>query len=323
MRAVVTFAAAAVCAGAVAACSGPERTTDRIPALGTLVEITLIETEAARRHRALRDAREALTDASRDWYAWGDGELARVNATGAAPSAELAALIQRADALAVRSEHLFEPGIGALVEAWGFHRGERADGPPPSAAAIAAARDAPRVTDLGAIAKGAAVARVVTTLRRAGVRAALVDAGGDLAAIGDAGGRPWRIGVRDPRGNGVIVGLDLADGESVFTSGDYERAFVWNGVRYHHLLDPRTGEPARETASLTVLHRDPTAADAAATALFVAGDDWRRIAARLGVAFVLRVTPDGRLEATRAMAARLGPGFDGALEVIDVAAPAR
>src|SRR5690606_39057660 len=75
----------AVCAAAVVACGGaPERTTDRFPALGTLVEITLIEADADRRAHALRDARAVLARASRDWHAWADGELARVNAGAAA-----------------------------------------------------------------------------------------------------------------------------------------------------------------------------------------------------------------------------------------------
>ena len=109
----------------------------------------------------------------------------------------------------------------------------------------------------------------------------------------------------DPHRDGVIAGVELHSGEVVFTSGGYERGFEWDGVRYHHLLDPRTGQPARATASFTVIHGDPVVADAAVTALFVAGDDWPRIAAQLGIALALRIRPDGAAEATPAMAARL------------------
>lgn len=303
MRLLGALAAAFACA--TSACTGPAPPeTDRFPAMGTLVEVTLRESDHERRSAALRAVRTTFEAATKDWHGWGDGELARLNDAAATPSAELAAIITHAEEVAHASGGLFEPRLGALVELWGFHDGERAPGPPPHEAAIAAARASRARLDLGAIAKGAAVDAALETLRAAGITDALVSAGGDLAALGDAGGRPWRIGVRDPRGPGIIAGLDLHAGEVVFTSGDYERGFEWEGVSYHHLLDPRTGYPARATASVTVVHRDAATADAAATALFVAGDEWPRIARALGVDIVLRVTLDGRLEATRAFVAR-------------------
>lgn len=290
---------------AVSACTGPTPPeTDRFPAMGTLIEVTVREADRERRTEALRRARATFESAAHDWSGWGNGELARVNDAAAAPSAELAALIAHADALSQASDGLFEPRLGTLVALWGFHDGERPPGPPPHDEAIAAARESRTRIDLGAYAKGAAVGAALDALQAAGITDALVDAGGDLAALGDAGGRPWRIGVRDPRGPGIIAGLDLGTGEAVFTSGDYARRFEWNGVTYHHLLDPRTGHPARATASVTVIHRDPATADAAATALFVAGDDWPRIARALGIDLVMRVTPDGRVEATAAFVAR-------------------
>ena len=95
--------------------------------------------------------------------------------------------------------------------------------------------------DLGGIAKGYAVDRAAAALRDWGIGSALVNAGGDLYAIGtNADGEPWRIGVRDPNGDGVIATLDVED-RAIATSGDYERAFTFAGRRYHHLLDPRTG----------------------------------------------------------------------------------
>lgn len=290
---------------ATTACSSPTPPeTDRFPAMGTLVEITIREPNRDRRVTALQEARASFAIVARDWHGWGDGELARVNSAGAAPSAGLAALIEKADAISRASDRLFEPRLGALVELWGFHTGDRSPGPPPDDAAIAVARESRAWIDLGAIAKGAAIGAAIDALRANGVTDALVDAGGDLVALGDAGGRPWRIGVRNPRGLGVIAGIDLNPGEAVFTSGDYERKFEWNGVSYHHLLDPRSGRPARATASITVIHHDPSVADAAATALFVAGDDWPRVARALGVDTVMRVTPAGRVEATAAFVAR-------------------
>jgi thiamine biosynthesis lipoprotein len=124
--------------------------------------------------------------------------------------------------------------------------------------------------DLGGIAKGYGVDRAVDALRRAGVTQALVNVGGDLYALGNAGdGGPWRIGIRSPEEPGRLAGeLEVRD-VAVATSGDYLQFFQHGGRRYHHLLDPVTGAP-RVTAvhSLTIQADTCLAADAAATALY-------------------------------------------------------
>lgn len=313
-------AAAFVAAASIAACGGPPPSSDRFPALGTLVEVTVRTDDPAAAHRA---AREAFARAEREWHAWNDGALARHNA-GNAADPELAALIERAEAIADASGRLFEPRIASLIEAWGFHDADAPASPPPDDAIAewraGGLRD--RV-DLGAFAKGAAVRAAHHALHAHGVRDALIDAGGDVLALGDAGGRAWRVGIRDPRSPRVIAGLELADGEAVFTSGDYERFREFGGRRYHHLLDPRTGRPAMETMSLTVVHGDPLLADAAATALFVAGDAWPAVAAALGVSQVLRIAADGRMEASASLADRLTFTVRTPVTRIDVADPAR
>jgi thiamine biosynthesis lipoprotein len=129
-------------------------------------------------------------------------------------------------------------------------------------------RNAATRIDLGGIAKGYAVAEAVRVLKDAGIRSALVDAGGDIYAFGRTGGRPWRVGIRNPRGEGIIGVLDLCE-QSLATSGDYERCFERDGVRYHHILDPATGYPAGGVVSVTVLSSNATLADAWSTALFV------------------------------------------------------
>lgn len=289
--------AAALLAGVLShACTPAEpNTTDQFFELGTMVEVTVRDDAGAQ--AAFLTVRGVLRAAQRDWYAWNEAGAADLNARG---------LLDRAMEIRRLSGGLFEPAIGALVELWGFHAGERAPGPPPDAAAVARWRELPVKVDLGAIGKGAAIAAALDALRAGGVEHALVNTGGDLAVLGDAGGRPWRIGIRDPRGPGVIAGVELAPGEAVFTSGDYERVFEWDGRRYHHILDPRTGYPAHGTASVTVIHDDATLADAAATALFVAGqDEWRRVADALGITQVMRIATDGDIEMTPAMAERL------------------
>ena len=154
--------------------------------------------------------------------------------------------------------------------------------------------------DLGAIAKGWAVDRAIAKLEAAGIRNAIIDAGGDLRVIGGRPGKgSWRIGVQHPREPGrLLMTFDLSD-TAISTSGDYERFFMEGGVRYHHILDPVTGMPARGCQSVTVLAPTAAEADACATAAFVLGPE-RGIAflrARRGVRGVI-VGADGVLSWT-------------------------
>jgi len=125
--------------------------------------------------------------------------------------------------------------------------------------------------DLGGIAKGYAVAQGIEVLKKSGIESALVDAGGDVYALGQLNGKPWRVAIRNPRGEGVIGVLEVSD-MAIVTSGDYERFFEKDGVRYHHILDPETGYPSKGIISATVISSDPVLADAWSTALFIMGE---------------------------------------------------
>jgi len=323
----------------VAACSQSPRLVERrVYAMGTWVDLAVIaapETAAA----ALDEAEAFLRRFETDYYAWAaDGELVRLNralaeAREAVVSPEMAALLAEAKRLSAASGGAFDPGVGALVERYGFHDAAaepRAPAPEEleawlaSGASIAAveidglrvAAQRPVRLDLGGIAKGAAVDRIVELLAGRGIRAALVNAGGDLRVLGRRGNRPWRIGIQAPRTDGLLGTIELEDGEAAFTSGDYERYAELGGQRLHHILDPRTGRPARETQAVTVIARDGVSADAAATALFVAGDAWAEVADALNVDAVLRVDASGEVEATETMRRRLA----GAAERWDVVA---
>jgi thiamine biosynthesis lipoprotein len=126
--------------------------------------------------------------------------------------------------------------------------------------------------DLGAVAKGYAVDRAIGVLKTMGITNGLIEAGGDLRVIGQRpGGGPWRIGLQHPRRpDSLLVVVEMGDG-AVATSGDYQRCFTIDGVRYHHILNPRSGVPARGCASVTVLASSAIMADAWATAIFVMG----------------------------------------------------
>ncbi len=127
-----------------------------------------------------------------------------------------------------------------------------------------------RIT-FGAVLKGYALMRARDILIKNGIKSALVNAGGEVMVVGvkDDGSR-WKIGIRNPRGKGIIGVLYLSN-ESVSTSGDYERFFEVGGVRYHHILNPKTGYPARKVCFVSVVDSDPMKADILSTALFVLG----------------------------------------------------
>lgn len=125
---------------------------------------------------------------------------------------------------------------------------------------------------LGGIAKGYAVDRAAAILRQAGFNDFLVDGGGDILVSGHKGERPWRLGIQDPRGErGTLLGVVTLSGGALVTSGDYERFRIVNGVRYHHIIDPHTGWPARVCQSVSVVAVSAEKADALATAIFVLG----------------------------------------------------
>jgi len=167
---------------------------------------------------------------------------------------------------------------------------------------------------LGGIAKGYALERAAAALRAQGLESFLLVSGGQVYAAGGRTGRgderPWRVGIRDPRGGpeDLFARLELEDA-SASTSGDYESYFVAGGVRYHHILDPRTGRPARGLRSATVVAADAVLADALSTGIFVMGPEaGLALAERLpGVEAVL-VDDGGRVLVT--------PGIEDELEIL-------
>lgn len=127
--------------------------------------------------------------------------------------------------------------------------------------------------NLGGIAKGYAVERGIEIAKRHGVRNARVTAGGDTRLLGDRQGQPWMVGIQNPRNaEEVAVTIPLED-EAISTSGDYERFFIEDGERYHHIIVPSTGEPAGEVHSATIIGPDAVLTDALSTSVFVMGVD--------------------------------------------------
>ncbi len=223
-----------------------------------------------------------------------DSELSRVNRDGARGwvkvSAETRDLVARALEVARRSNGAFDPTVGPLVQLWGF---KHLDYRVPEASAIAKARERVGYTrvridpergirfttpgvelDLGAIAKGYAVDRALGILRAHGMRSARVDAGGNQGVWGEPPGvEGWTFGIRHPRRDGDLIGATRLQAGSVSTSGDAERGFWKDGVRYGHVIDPRTGRPVAGIVSVTVRAPDAETADAWSTTLYVLGPE--------------------------------------------------
>jgi len=159
---------------------------------------------------------------------------------------------------------------------------------------------------LGAIAKGYAIRRAMEIIRRYGIENAIVDAGGDLQVIGSKNGEDWIAGLIHPRTKQIVIGIKMRDGDAVATSGDYERFAMYRGIRYHHIIDPATGEPARHFASVSVICKDPVEADAFATAIFVMGMDRAgELLAKRTDLTVIVIGTDMKVRASRALEGRL------------------
>ncbi len=150
--------------------------------------------------------------------------------------------------------------------------------------------------DLGGIGKGYAVDRGIDILQKRGIAHALVTAGGDSRIIGDRFGKPWIVGIRHPDDKTrVIAKIPLVD-TAMSTSGDYERYFDEDGVRYHHIIDPRTGKSASKVRSATILASTATRTDGLSKTAFVLGaEEAMKIYEKLDDVDAILVTPEGRV----------------------------
>ncbi|NCA69299.1 MAG: FAD:protein FMN transferase [Sphingobacteriia bacterium] len=304
--------------------------TTRFDAFDTQVDLSLVGVDPEQAREAANGLREELAILEQDWHPWRPGPMGRVNQlliTGepfvAPPS--IMPLVKLGQDFETRSGGLFNPAIGYLLDLWGFHGDTVRSRPPPPAQQVKRLVEAqpsmsqieilglelrgrnPSIKlDFDAIAKGYALDLAVARLRDLGIDSALIQAGSEIRVIGDRAGQPWRATIRRASGSGVLAIVPLRGDESLVTKADYDRNFVFKGDLHHAIIDPRTGAPARETRSVTVLHRDATTAAAGATALFIAGPtDWPAVAARMGLRYVLLVDQEGTLHMNPAMAERI------------------
>lgn len=274
---------------------------------------------------------ELLQRDQRAWHPWEISDLMRLNAAIAQgepyrASPELSGLLRRAQQAYSASGGLFNAAIGSLVDLWGFHTSEFpiTTPPPPQQNIDATLATQPRMdqltiaddgtvvstnrtiqVDLNGLAEGYAAEQIAELLQRHGITNALINVGGDVLALGRADDRPWRVGIRSAQREDYAA-AELQGREALFTSGNYNRYREDEGQRWGHVLDPRTGQPARGVTSVSVIHDAPVTADVAATSLMIAGPaDFIRIARGFGIACAVLVTDDGTVFITPAMQKRL------------------
>lgn len=282
--------------------------------MASTISLTLPDTPRA--PDAARIVSDTFAEVDEMMSEWKPGSpLTAVNHNaGVAPVAvppELRALIERSLELAAATDGAFDPTWAALWGLWDFKADHPALPDPAEVARRIALVDYRKVQlqddtvylpdpgmliGLGAIAKGYAIDVAAQRLRDAGFHDFLILGGGQVYAAGARDGRPWRVGIRDPRGSpaDLIATLELRDA-SASTSGDYERFFIVDGVRYHHILDPRTGYPSRAERAVTVVCPDATTADALSTALMIVDPSRAESLATRFNAWALLIDPEGHL----------------------------
>lgn len=261
--------------------------------MGTTVEITLWGGDEKVLDRAAGAAFTEIARLEDIFSSYRPGsDVSRVSRNaGKGPvevSPEVVEVVQTALRISEISGGAFDPTVGALAGLWGWS-GESGVAPPVEevegllplvdyrkvsvdrAKNTVELEEPGMVLNLGGVAKGYIVSKAIEKLKAGGAERGIIKAGGDLAVFQTRGRRPFVIGIKHPREEASLMGRVEVVSGAVTTSGDYERYFIEDGVRYHHILDPSTGYPARGTMSVTVVAEEPVLADALSTAVFVMG----------------------------------------------------
>lgn len=262
--------------------------------MDTVVEVTLVDTDRGHAQRLADEVFAIFSQVEAEMSRYQDSSTVSLlndhaGEAGWTPiSPALEAVLRESLRIAESSGGAFDPNLAEVNRLWGFDEG----GHVPDATGLVTAvghagwdnlQVAPgraRLTqtgcgvDLGGIAKGYAVDVAADLLTSRGVTGAIVNAGGDMRLIGHRpDGGPWRVGVQHPRKPDGLLEVIRTTDCAVVSSGDYERYFILDGVRYHHIIDPKTGFPAMGCQAVTVVADRAMTADALATAAFVLGPE--------------------------------------------------
>ena len=299
-------------------------------AFGTFVDVTLIDLSDEEAQLVMNKIRHDLDYFQYAFHPRKAGPTGRTNQLLAAAgeftaNPSLLPIIEKSRRLSAESDGLFNPAIGQLMRLWGFQDDIPPEGPPPDPEAIQQwVKANPSMSDLTlkgvrirnsnsavrldfiGIARGYVLDELLLHIQAMGVQNARINIGSDLKVLGEHGDHPWEVQLRNPRNAEAIAKLQMQSGEAVFTLSDNDRSYEVEGKRYHDILDPRSGYPAEQTQSVTVVHHDGALANAAATALFVAGPThWLAIARAMGIDQAMLIDHRGRIMMTQSLAQRL------------------
>lgn len=307
------------------ACSPQTAQQGTFYVFGTTVEVTLPDASKQEALPIFVEVQKQLNHMHKRWHAWEESELTQINQacqTGKAIQIrpETQELILAGQMYEKQSQGYFNPAMGNLFDKWGFlsdkHNLPRKKPQKKDVKTIVSSHASmqdieisgntlrcnnPDVRlDFGGYAKGYANEQIMNYLHSQGVKNALINAGGDIQTLGTNKGKAWEIAVKQPGSEAPLAVVQVSGNESVVTSGTYERAL---GDDFHHLINPKTGYPAENFVSVTVVDSNPMLADAAATALLIAEQkDWEEIAQNMNIDAVLLVTKQGDVITTPAMA---------------------
>ncbi|MEJ2685559.1 MAG: FAD:protein FMN transferase [Candidatus Sulfobium sp.] len=299
--------------------------------MDTYVTVTVVSPSKDKAERAVQDAFSTIERFGDLINFFSDrSELSKINRNaGIAPvkvSAPTLDVVEKSLYVARESEGAFDPTIGPEIHMWDFHKKIK-----PSDSDIREKlplvdyrnvvvdqknstvflKKKGMMLDLGGIAKGYGADLAVGALKRDGIRAGIVAVAGDIKTFGlKPDGSPWNVGIENPRqknaSDEIMATIRLSD-EAISTSGDYQRFFILDGRRYHHLLDPKTGHPAMFCRSVSVITDKGVFTDSLATAVFILGPErGMKLLQKLGMNGVI-VDAKGNIHIT--------PGLKGKLTI--------
>lgn len=261
-------------------------------AMGTVIEITLIADDEEAANKASLQAFQEIKRIETLMSPWLDSsDVTRINRSAGKErvkvSPETFEVIQKAQEISELSEGGFDITVGPLTELWRKAREKKI---PPSVEDVKEKlglvnfknigidqegkvflKKKGMAIDLGGIAKGYAVDRAFELLKSLGYRNLIINAGGDLRVGGLKNNQPWSIGIQNPRESQKILARISVSDTAIATSGDYEKYFIYQGKRYHHIFNPKDGFPTEGSQSVTIITKDCITADGLATAVFVLG----------------------------------------------------
>ena len=289
--------------------------------MGTVVDITITGGDEARLNSAAEAAfaeikrLEGLMSHYKE-----DSDVGRINAAAGKEAAHVSIETFEVIEAALEVSHLssgaFDVTMGALGKAWHFTKDDEGAMSPPSKeevktilqlvdyrqiildkehSAVKLAKEGMKI-NLGGAAKGYIVGRAAAVLKKNGVKKGIIHAGGDMVVFNETDASPRLIGIQDPRNKDKMIGTLKISNAAIASSGDYERFFIKDGKRYHHIMDPSTGFPADKSMAVTIAAKNPTFADALSTAVFVMGPiDGMKLIEELPDVEGLIISADGKI----------------------------